>query len=87
MLGLPTQAEARKACAPRDVIIEKLAKRYGEAPQSVGLAANNQVIEVFASDENGTWTVLMTRADGISCLLASGTDFETLMVVPPGRPA
>lgn len=66
--------------------MQRLADRYGESPQSVGLAANNQIIEVFASDD-GTWSVLLTRADGVTCLMASGTHFETLMRLPPGRPA
>lgn len=86
VLATASTAGAPPRCGPRDAVVQRLADRYGEAPQSVGLAANNQIIEVFASD-GGTWSVLLTRADGTTCLMASGTNFETLMRLPPGRPA
>ncbi|MHA6326213.1 hypothetical protein [Roseivivax sp. CAU 1753] len=87
VLGLAEPASAQTACAPRALIVDRLARQFGEAPQSVGLVASDTLIEVFASDESGTWTILMTRADGISCLVANGSAFETLAQILPGRPA
>ena len=37
-------------CAPRDAVLTRLAKSYGEVQQSQGLGANNAIIEVFASE-------------------------------------
>ena len=34
------------------------------------------MIEVYSSDETGTWTILVTRPDGTSCLLAAGQRWE-----------
>jgi hypothetical protein len=34
------------------------------------------VIEVYSSEETGTWTILVTRPDGTSCLLAAGQRWE-----------
>lgn len=59
-------------CAKRDAVVSRLATAYGETRQSMGLAANNAVIEVFASDETGTWTITVTTSDGQTCLVASG---------------
>ncbi|WP_136636646.1 hypothetical protein [Pseudooceanicola onchidii] len=82
-LSLPTGAMAG-ACAPRDVVLERLATTYGETRQSIGLGPNNQMVEVFASDATGTWTITVTKATGVTCLVASGQAFETLAeALPP----
>ena len=71
-------------CAPRQAVLERLADRYGETRQSIGLGANNAVVEVFASSETGTWTITVTLPTGITCLVASGQSFETLAeALPP----
>ncbi len=65
-------------CAPRDAVVERLAATYGETRQSMGLGANNAVIEVFASDKSGSWTITVTGTNGITCLVASGQAFEAM---------
>lgn len=65
-------------CGERAAIVSRLAQTYGETRQSMGLAANNSVIEVFASDETGTWTITVTTSSGVTCLVASGQAFEEL---------
>ncbi|MFN3210344.1 MAG: hypothetical protein ACE369_15325 [Roseovarius sp.] len=66
------------SCAPRDTVVERLASKYGESRQSMGLGVNNAVIEVFASSETGTWTITVTSARGVTCLVASGQSYEAL---------
>lgn len=78
-LLVPTYAQAQSAqCAPRQAIVESLASKYGETRQSIGLAQQNTVVEVFASTETGTWTILYTRTDGVTCLIASGQHYEAV---------
>lgn len=76
-------------CGQRDYVLERLADRYGESRQAIGLGANNQVVEVFASLETGTWTITVTSPKGMTCLVASGQSFETLSeaVAIPGEQA
>ena len=74
---------AASNCAPRDVVLDRLADRYGESRQSIGLGANNAVVEVFASAETGTWTIIVNTAEGLTCMSASGQAFETLAEAPP----
>jgi len=64
-------------CGERDRVVERLANTYGESRQSIGLAPNNSVVEVFASSETGTWTITVTNTSGKTCLVASGQAFET----------
>jgi hypothetical protein len=70
-------AEAQQACGAREMVLKRLAEGYGESRRSVGLGANNAVIEVFASDETGTWTITVTMPNGTTCLVASGQAFES----------
>ncbi|MGB0658681.1 MAG: hypothetical protein ACPGNV_00790 [Mangrovicoccus sp.] len=45
----------------------------------MGLGANNSVVEIFASDKTGTWTITVTMPNGTTCLIASGQAFEDLV--------
>lgn len=65
-------------CAPRDRVVQRLADAYGERRQSRGLGSNNLVIEMFASDTSGSWTITVTNTAGITCLVASGQAFEAM---------
>jgi len=87
ILGLAASqvaAQTPRNCAPRAMVLDRLAGQYGETRQSVGLGSNNAVMEVFASPETGTWTITVTLPDGLTCLVASGQSFETLAeALPP----
>lgn len=77
------------SCAERELVIERLQTKYGETRQSMGLGNNNGIVEVFASDETGTWTILVTLPNGMSCLIASGQSWEQIAedVLVPGNDA
>ena len=76
-------AQHGRNCAPRNVVVERLADGYGESRQSIGIAGRGSVVEVFASTETGTWTITETSPNGMTCLVASGQSFETLAEVLP----
>lgn len=80
-LALPCMADAR--CADHATVVERLATGYGETRQSIGLGSNNEVVEVFASLETGTWTIAVTPAGGLTCLVASGEAFQQLTEALP----
>ena len=85
--GLPALAAGQ--CAARDKVVKTLADRYGETRQSVGLAPNSAMMEVYASSETGTWTIVVTMPNGLTCLVASGENFELVAEAPkkPGEDA
>ena len=87
-LILVTQAHAQTPapqCGPRAAVVAQLADRYGETRRSMGLAANNMVMEVFASEASQTWTITVTTAQGQTCLVATGQGFETMSDELPGK--
>ncbi len=78
-------AQANRNCAPRQMVLDRLANQYGETRQSIGIGANNAVVEMFASTDTGTWTITVTTPEGLTCLVASGQSFEKLAEVLPAR--
>lgn len=75
-------------CAARDKVVGVLAAKYGETRHGIGIASNNTVMEVFASEKTGTWTITVTMPTGVTCMVASGQGYEALAeAVPvPGTP-
>lgn len=66
------------ACAERESVVEQLKSKYDERLTVGGLQNGDEaqsVVEIWSSDETGTFTVLLTHATGISCVMAAGTDF------------
>ena len=76
-------------CLPRADAVAKLTDHFGESRRAVGLVGDTAVMELYASDATGTWTVLATLPDGRSCLIASGADFQMVNEpeAVPGAPA
>ena len=72
------QAQGTARCAERDAVVQRLTESYGETRQSIGLASDRQVVEVYASPETGSWTITVTMANGMTCLVAAGRGFERL---------
>ncbi len=87
LLGAASLVDAQtlQHCAPRDQVVARLAEKYGETRQSMGLGSNNAVMEVFASPESGSWTITVTMATGLTCLVASGQAFEEMAEALPPR--
>ncbi len=70
---------AQQLCGARDAVLNRLSTQYGETRRSMGLGANNGVVEIFASEETGTWTITITLPDGRMCLVAAGDSYEDTM--------
>lgn len=85
MISSQAHAQSPRNCGPRDAVVKRLADSYGETRQSVGLGANNAMVEVFASDAIGSWTILVTIPTGTTCLVASGQSYEQVAESLPAK--
>jgi hypothetical protein len=63
----PALAQGRN-CAPREVVVERLASKYGESRQAIGI---------------GQQGITVTMPTGMTCLMASGQSFEALAEAVP----
>ena len=78
VIALPATAFAQQQCAKRDQVVERLTSKYGEVRQSIGLAPNNGVFEVYASKNTGSRTISVTGANGVCHMVASGQALATI---------
>lgn len=83
-LSSPVSAQQQQ-CGPRNTVVAHLADKYSETRRSVGLTANNMMMEVYASAASGSWTITVTSAQGITCLVASGQGFEPVVEELPAK--
>lgn len=84
MLGFGTSARAQTVCMAHTDLANHLDSRFSEAPIAIGLANDNRLVEVFSSGDGSTWTMVLTKPDGMSCVMATGEDWEILNRVVPG---
>lgn len=70
-------ALAQPVCGSHNTVTDNLKNAYAEAPISMGVTTSGGIIEVFASEE-GSWTLVITQPNGVSCLIAVGQDWENL---------
>ncbi len=85
-LVFTTPTLAQNICGERSRFVDQLHEQYGEAPAAMGLASNGTVVEVMTSDA-GSWTIIVTRPDGVSCVVASGESWEAVPKLAMGPAA
>lgn len=78
-----TQAHA-VPCLPREALVKSLDANHGEQLTGVGLADQTRVVEVWTSDK-GTFTVIVSLASGMACIIAAGKNWHSVAPVkePP----
>ena len=73
-------AQAQMVCGKRADMVRHLSEKYGETRRSMGLAEGRGVVELYASEETGSWTILITSPQGTTCMMVAGQAFQ---VEPP----
>lgn len=79
-LYLGARAHAQTApelqCAPTAKLEKNIGERYGETLAAVGmLAPDDSVMTILANGKTGTYTILLRRPGGVSCILFAGKAF------------
>ena len=67
-----------KQCDQRARVIGHLAQKYKEAPVAIGVTSNGGMVEVLTTGDGGTWTIILSNPNGISCLVAAGEGWRAL---------
>ena len=80
-------ARVQMVCGKRADMVRQLDEKYGETRRSMGLAEGRGVVELYASEETGSWTILITSPQGTACMMAAGQAFQIEPVKAAGNPA
>lgn len=80
---MPATAQAAPACAPHAEALALLAKQYQERRIAVGVTTAGGLVEVLASADGATWTILVTMPDGQSCIVSAGEGWTAITPEEP----
>ena len=72
-----TQSPDMPFCDHRAAMLQVLDRDFAETPRFEKALGQNRKLELLGSNAMGTWTALYTRADGVSCVVSSGIDWES----------
>jgi hypothetical protein len=77
LVSVPAAAQGPAQCAPRPVVLANLGM-FEHTKRTQGLTMDGVVMEVYAA-QNGLWAMFTTDTKGMTCLVANGTSYETIM--------
>lgn len=80
----PAEAQVQMQCGPHKRMTEILANKYKETPKANGTVSRKRLMQAFVSD-GGSWTIVITTADGNSCIIAAGQNWEDVLHEPGPR--
>ncbi|MFD2739805.1 hypothetical protein ACFSUD_09515 [Sulfitobacter aestuarii] len=61
------------ACAKHEDLTRQLTLKYDETLTARGLQNSETLMEIWSSQESGSYTVLLTHANGIACIVSTGS--------------
>ena len=76
-------AGAAPQCSSHDKIVNALGSKYKETRRVMGVVNSKAVMEIFMSPQ-GTWTMVITDTSGLSCITASGEEWQDVPVAVAG---
>lgn len=63
------------SCVPHKVAVDQLSEMFNEKVVGLGLGKNQKsVVELYVSSK-GSWTILVTLTNGMSCIAAAGENW------------
>lgn len=80
----PAAAQTPMACEATDKLNQRLASEYGESITSAGISPGG-IIYVTSNPESGTFSIILRRNDGQSCILIGGIGYATIEAIQQGR--
>lgn len=65
-------AFAQPMCDTRERVLEQLANKYGEQVIASGVNNAGALLEILATPDGSTWTIIVTAPGGLTCLVSAG---------------
>jgi hypothetical protein len=73
-------AGARKLCSEHGKVIGQFAEVYKENRVAGGLTRDGRLVEVLSTDDGRTWTIVVSRPNGETCVMMAGEGWRKLKV-------
>ncbi len=70
-------ASAQAVCGDHSEILAKLEKFHSEKPRAIAVSTDGKLLEVVVS-ATGSWSILLTRPNRHTCVVATGDSWESL---------
>jgi len=86
-IPIQLQAAEQSACAPRKEVINQLSAKFGEEPVAIGVSDSGRLIEILAGQAGGTFTVILTTPQGLSCIVLTGESWQARVLDVAGPDA
>ena len=64
------------ACGPHPDVIKALGDKYHEKQSATALTSAGTLLEVLTASDGSTWTIIVSRPDGLSCVVAAGQNWQ-----------
>lgn len=78
---LTFNANAQQICVDRDFAIKHLETKFSEYVIGRGIVNNGKaMLEVTVNQKTGAWSVIISEPNGMTCLYATGDDWQTIPV-------
>lgn len=74
-------AMAQQQCGAREAIRDGLKNQYSEVPVARGLGGAGLMMELYASEDGKTWTLLIVHPNGMACFAATGESWQSVEAV------
>ncbi len=78
LLHTAATVKAQPVCMPHDDFRVELHSNFLEAPVAIAIANNGALIELYAKRDKSSWTLVMTRPGGLTCVLVAGEEWNDL---------
>jgi hypothetical protein len=62
-------------CGKHSAFVEALKTKFNESRQAIAISGTDSVFELYLS-EAGTWTMLVTSPNGLTCIMAAGHSWD-----------
>jgi hypothetical protein len=64
------------ACGPHTEVIKALGDKFHETQSATALTSAGTLLEVLTASDGSTWTIIVSRPDGLSCVVAAGQNWQ-----------
>jgi hypothetical protein len=71
-------ASEQPQCNDRKNVLDLLSSKYKESPIALGVTNSGGLVEVLSNAKGGTWTIIVTTPQGVSCLVAAGEGWRNM---------